>query len=466
MRERIQRSECTLPKSSVLFALSLGSTAGREYGGKAMAGFGRSITTTALFLGTAAVITGCAQTGTRQSMLRKQSTHDAYSSASSNPTSETTIVPEKYGLVERHDIVVDPSRQQSIYLKMVYTLASVDAIENSNSVKSVSRMTDYKGAYEADCPDVSPDGNSVVYQLLEEDGSVNLWTMSAKTGLRAVRKTEGSKLNFSPTYASDGARIVFSSNRSGPSGNVWALGTSGGLRPVTDSPEADMWAHEDPIGQSTIAFTRFQLGDSRGSIWIYDRNSYSAAQLREGRQSRISPNGKKIAFSAFDAHEGHWNIWVMNVDGSGAKALTNNNADNTEPAWHPSGNWITFASNAGTASANLRDLNAEIKLHNFDIWMTELNGSRAIQLTVNGSDDHNPVFAPDGKVFYFSSNRGQAIDLTAQNLTEYRQRGRTITMGGVEFPVASGRDLWRAELSQEVARIANKGTQARHAGVR
>ena len=434
-----------------------------------MAAFGRSITTTALFLGIAAVITGCSQTGTRQSMLRKQSTHNAYSSSSprsSVATSYTTIVPKKYGLVERHDIMVDPGHQQNIYLQTVHTLASVDTIENSDSVKGVIRMTDYKGAYEADCPDVSPDGNSVVYQLLEEDGSVNLWTMSAKTGLKAVRKTEGSKLNFAPSFASDGARIIFSSNRSDPSGNVWALGTGGGFRPVTESPEADMWAHEDPIGRSTIAFTRFQLGDPRGTIWVHNRNSYSSAQLREGRQSRISPDGKTIAFSAFDKHEGHWNLWVMNVDGSGAKMLTSNDADNVEPSWHPSGKWIIFASNAGAASADLRELDAEIKLHNFDVWMMDLQGLHTVQLTVNGSDDHNPVFAPDGRTFYFSSNRGQAVDLTDKHLAEYSQQGRTTILGDVEYPVASGRDIWRAELTRTVVKLTKSGKQTRHAGVR
>ena len=415
-----------------------------------MTGFGRNLTTVALLLGVAAVSYGCSHTGTKQSMSRNQGMHRDQSVGPSIAASDTIIVPEKYGLVERHDIEVDPSYQQRIYLLKRYTLASVDAIENSNSVKSVTRMTDYKGAYEADCPDVSPDGNSVVYQLLEEDGNINLWTMSAKTGLRAVRKTEGAHLNFSPTYASDGARIVFSSNRSHASGNVWALGTGGGFRPVTDSADTDMWAHEDPVRHSTMAFTRFQLGDPRGSIWTYNRNSYTATQLREGRQPRISPNGTMIAFSAFDPHEGHWNIWAMSVDGSRPTQLTRNDADNVEPSWHPSGKWIIFASNAGTASTKLRNLDAEIRLHNFDIWMASVNGARIVQLTVNGSDDHNPVFAPGGRMFYFSSNRGLAVDVTAQDLQKYRELRRTVTIGGVEHPVASGRDIWRAELSGDL----------------
>ena len=209
-----------------------------------------------------------------------------------------------------------------------------------------------------------------------------------------------------------------------------------------------MWAHEDPVGQSIVAFTRFESGDRQGKIWVYDRNSYETTQLRDGRHPRISPDGKLIAFSAFDPQEERWDIWVMRTDGSRATRLTKNRSDNVTPSWHPSGDWIIFSSDAGAATAHLRNLDAEIKLHNFDIWITDVNGKQQTQLTTNGSDDRHPTFAPDGKSFYFSSNRGQAVDITAQDLQKYRA-GKML-IGGVEYPVATGRDLWRADLSQEL----------------
>ena len=410
-----------------------------------MTGFGKSIIT-ALLVGIATAATGCASSGTASTMFGTRT------SVTSATPGAPVIVPEKYGVVEQHDVEVDPSQQQNIYMSKTYTLASVDAIEKSANLKSVSRVTDYKGAYEADCPDVSPDGNSVVYQLRGEDGSVNLWTTSSKTGVRAVRKTNDRSLNFAPTFASGGARIIFSSNRKSRSGDIWGLGAAGELRRLTDATESDMWAHEDPIGQSTVAFTRFQLGDSRGEVWVYNRNSYVATQLRDGRRPHISADGTMITFSAYDAPKGHWNIWVMNIDGTEPTQLTSNDADNITPSWHPSGHWIVYASSKGTATAKLRAMDAEIKLHNFDVWMTDVNGKQAIQLTINGSDDRHPVFAPDGKSFYFSSNRGQAVDVTPQDLQAYRGKGRTVVIGGAEFPVASGRDIWRAELSGAVVR--------------
>ena len=124
---------------------------------------------------------------------------------------------------------------------------------------------------------------------------------------------------------------------------------------------------------------------------------------------------------------------------------------------------MIYASDEGAATAHLRDLDAEIKLHNFDVWITDVNGKRHTQLTVNGSDDRNPVFAPDGKSFYFSSNRGQAVDITAQDLQKY-QAG-TVLIGGVKYPVATGRDLWRADLSDELVAMV-KGGRTRQASGR
>ena len=98
--------------------------------------------------------------------------------------------------------------------------------------------------------------------------------------------------------------------------------------------------------------------------------------------------------------------------------------------------------------------------------MTDIRGARKVQLTVNGSDDHNPVFAPDGRMFYFSSNRGQAVDVTAQELRKYRELRRTVTFGGVEYPVASGRDIWRAELSEHLVKLTMSGKQPRQASAR
>jgi Tol biopolymer transport system component len=339
---------------------------------------------------------------------------------------------EGYGLVSRHLVTVEPNMTNRVHLTQVPTLATVDAIENSTNVKAVTRMTDYKGAYEADVPRVSPDGQTVLYQLREELGNVNLWTMTAANGTNKVRNTEGDYLNFFGAWSTKGDKIIFSSNRTDANSHLWeikAFGGGGGLRRITDSREADMWVQESPVGNDILVYTRYQI--EVPTIWTYDRKNYLSTQLRVGRQAQLSPDGKKIVYSAFDEQEGHWNIWTMNLDGSVPTQLTSNDADNITPAWHPSSQWIIFASNKGAVTGKSRGgKQNDVQIHNFDIWMMHVNGEHVSQLTVNGSLDDNPSFSPDGKTFYFSSNRGHANE----NLNQ----------------IGTGRDIWRATITDDV----------------
>ncbi|TMG01061.1 MAG: hypothetical protein E6I06_16085, partial [Chloroflexi bacterium] len=53
-----------------------------------------------------------------------------------------------------------------------------------------------------------------------------------------------------------------------------------------------------------------------------------------------SPDGSKIAFSAYDGS--NTGIYVMNADGSGLRNLTNKSAFTAVPQWSPDGRQIAF----------------------------------------------------------------------------------------------------------------------------
>lgn len=69
-------------------------------------------------------------------------------------------------------------------------------------------------------------------------------------------------------------------------------------------------------------------------------------QLTENEEDTApAAYGDRIAFMS--ERSGNWEIYVMNVDGTGLKRLTNNSSIDGLPAWSPNGRSIAFVSNEG-----------------------------------------------------------------------------------------------------------------------
>jgi TolB protein len=69
----------------------------------------------------------------------------------------------------------------------------------------------------------------------------------------------------------------------------------------------------------------------------------------------------------------------MNADGSNALNLTDNPADDLEPAWSPDGRRIAFTSDRGGSR---------------DIYVMNADGSGVTRLTENPADDEFPAWSP------------------------------------------------------------------------
>jgi Tol biopolymer transport system component len=90
----------------------------------------------------------------------------------------------------------------------------------------------------------------------------------------------------------------------------------------------------------------------------------------------------------------------MDADGGNKRRLTENGATNWAPSWHPDGRRLVFASNMDDWHADLGKFG-----HNFELYLINLDGSGLERLTFNDVFDSFPMFSPDGKRLVFASNR-------------------------------------------------------------
>ena len=88
-------------------------------------------------------------------------------------------------------------------------------------------------------------------------------------------------------------------------------------------------------------------------------------------------------------------VYVVNVTGGKATQITTNAAYDADPVWSPDGKQIAFAT----------DRNG-----NFDIYLVSAEGGVAKRITTNSATEIPLAFSPDGKEIYFSAQIQKAAE--------------------------------------------------------
>jgi Tol biopolymer transport system component/imidazolonepropionase-like amidohydrolase len=170
------------------------------------------------------------------------------------------------------------------------------------------------------------------------------------------------------------------------------------LSTVSIDTEETTWSSLDvtPDGKK-FAF------DMLGDIYVVEIEGGQAKALTQDfawdLQPAISPDGKKIAFVS--DRDGISNVWTMNVDGSNLKQITKEKQNIIHsPKWSPDGEYIV----ATKGIMSSRSIPAG------EIWMYHRSGGGGlvIKKRANGRRDQknvaDPVFSPDGKYIYFTQD--------------------------------------------------------------
>jgi Tol biopolymer transport system component len=104
----------------------------------------------------------------------------------------------------------------------------------------------------------------------------------------------------------------------------------------------------------------------------------------------VSADGTKVAFVT--DRDGKPELYTMNIDGSSQTRITNNTYTESHPSWSPLGTQLVWASLNGSDS---------------DIWKANANGSGAVDLTPDPvAFDADPSWSPGGiSIAFDSTNR-------------------------------------------------------------
>lgn len=282
---------------------------------------------------------------------------------------------------------------------------------------------------------------------------------------------------FDPAIAPSGKRIAFASTMHGPNANIYIKSVTGTSITQVTSGEADhVMPSFGPDGEK-IAYASNR--DGKWDIYVADVNGGPAMQLTRENDHEIhptfSPDGKKIAFCRFSNKSGRWEIWVTELENPGVKRFLDygmfprwspdvasnkilfqrptqrgsrlhgvwtidyvngeavnpteivsaGNAAIINPTWSPDGRFIAFATVLDP------DQEKEARPKQSDIWVIRADGSGRTRLTDGQFANFQPMWSPDGQV-YFVSNRSGVDNIWAvgtSRLVELRQPTETDLVG-------------------------------------
>ena len=325
------------------------------------------------------------------------------SACASTPEPEAVAPPPETTEVDLCSVVwaVEPVSGQPVSTVFCEpTTAYFETIEVSPNVQSVTRVTNFEDTRGQMGGAVISRDDHLYYWHIEDRAAprqrANLWS-SPVVGAGRTRVTNGPGLDIDPSVSAGGA-IVFASDRIGGRSSLWQINTAGGagLTRVTSAMAADYAPSLSP-DEAWVAFERWLPQVDRPQIWAVDLNTSLETQLTEGHRPKVSPDGSTILYNLQNDDTGRFEIWQMKVNGGAITLLSAGGThDEVQPSWSPDGSAIVYASNQGQDG---------VGQYNFDIWVMSLRGGPPTQLTTNGSYDDEPIWHPDGRIF-FRSNRG------------------------------------------------------------
>ena len=274
----------------------------------------------------------------------------------------------------------------------ICTLLVVTSLAVAQQKKIFTRMDIFELEW-AENPQISPNGNWVVYQrkgmdIMKDRKQSRLWLLSTD-GKNHTKLTNRDVNESNPVWSPDGTRITFvSSTDNGAEIFVHWLKThkTARLTQLDKSPSGLKWSPDS----KHIAFTK-KIPQSnpvlvkppkkpKGSTWAKPPRVTTRLKYESDGSGYIEP--------------GFTHLFIISADGGTARQISSGNFNFGNPQWAHDGKSLFFSSNL--------NVNWEYETRNSEIYSIVINNGKITTLTNRNGPDYGLVISPNGKqIAYF-----------------------------------------------------------------
>ncbi|MES9991389.1 MAG: M28 family peptidase [Candidatus Thiodiazotropha sp.] len=315
------------------------------------------------------------------------------------------------------------------------------------------------------CAWIHPSNDKVLYASTHEDREARIkmqqelefrtsgktrrysWDYDANFDIYEQHVTSGTTKNLTRThgydaeaaYSPDGRRIVFASNRRAYTGEM-------------SKAEKKIFEHD----KSFMMDLYLMNADGSKVRRLTDSPGYDGGPF-------FSFDGSQITWRRFSWDGSQAEIYTMDLASGEERQLTRTGVMSWAPFFHPSGDYLIFASN-------------QEGFANFELYLVDAQGKeKPVRVTHTDGFDGLPVFSPDGNRLSWTSKRGSAntsqIFIADWNHTEARRLLALNEKAGQETSGVSSIDLTTTtsaisseDLRQHVTRLSSDEMEGRLTG--
>jgi Tol biopolymer transport system component len=233
-------------------------------------------------------------------------------------------------------------------------------------------------------PQWCPDGSKIAFVGFRgSDARSEIFTINPDgSGKKQLTKKEGGTGTGMPSWSADGKRIAFVvSGRDSKGPEIYVMGEDG-TNPQFVTP--GMYPHWSPNGSRLVFYRDAKSNAQRSSVWVVNLDGSGATAITDESSASLFPEWTRDGKIVFASNRsGRFAIYRMNPDGSGLEDLfSSKDSDFMWPTVSPDGKQLVVAA---TKLADSHDIRGHFA-----------SGARMKIEVVKLDSPENPMMVADG----------------------------------------------------------------------